>query len=40
MTKKILVIDMERGKKLGAKDYLIKARFTSTDLVIRVKEYL
>jgi len=32
--------DIERGKNLGVKDYLVKAHFTPKDLVEKVKQYL
>lgn len=32
--------DVERGMKLGAKDYLVKAHFTPNDLIAKVKAYL
>ena len=32
--------DVERGKTLGAKDYLVKAHFTPKDLVEKVKQYV
>ena len=34
------VEDIERGKSLGAKDYMVKAHFTPTDLVNKVKQYV
>mgnify|MGYP001569954208 CR=1 FL=1 len=32
--------DVERGMKLGAKDYLVKAHFTPNDLMAKVREYI
>ena len=32
--------DIERGIKLGAKDYLIKAHFTPNDLIAKVKAHI
>ena len=32
--------DIERGMKLGAKDYMIKAHFTPNDLIAKAKMYL
>ena len=32
--------DIERGMKLGAKDYMVKAHFTPNDLIAKVKLYL
>lgn len=32
--------DVERGMKLGAKDYLVKAHFTPNDLMAKVRSYL
>lgn len=32
--------DVERGKNLGVKDYLVKAHFTPNDLVDKVKQHL
>ena len=32
--------DVERGMKLGAKDYLVKAHFTPNDLLAKVKAYI
>lgn len=32
--------DVERAKKLGANDFLIKANFTLDDVVIKIKEIL
>ena len=32
--------DVERGMKLGAKDYLVKAHFTPNDLLAKVRAYL
>lgn len=32
--------DVERGMKLGAKDYIVKAHFTPNDLISKVKKVL
>jgi DNA-binding response OmpR family regulator len=32
--------DVERGLKLGAKDYLIKAHFTPGEIIEKIKKYL
>lgn len=32
--------DVERGMKLGAKDYLVKAHFTPSDLLIKVQAHI
>lgn len=32
--------DVERGMKLGAKDYLVKAHFTPNDLIAKVKAHI
>lgn len=32
--------DMERGKQLGAVDYIIKANWKINDIIAKVKEYL
>ena len=32
--------DVERGMKLGAKDYLVKAHFTPNDLMVKVRSYI
>jgi len=32
--------DIERGKNLGVKDYMVKAHFTPKDLVDKVKQYV
>ncbi len=32
--------DVERGMKLGAKDYMVKAHFTPNDLITKVKAFL
>lgn len=32
--------DVERGMKLGAKDYLVKVHFTPNDLIAKVKKIL
>lgn len=49
ITKKISVVmltnlgtdeDKEKGKKMGAKDYLVKANFTPGQISEKIKEYL
>lgn len=32
--------DVERGMKLGAKDYLVKAHFTPNDLMVKVRAHI
>lgn len=32
--------DVERGMKLGAKDYMVKVHFTPNDLIVKVKKIL
>ena len=32
--------DVEKGMSLGAKDYMIKAHFTPTDLIEKIKQYV
>ena len=32
--------DIERAKELGAEDYMIKANFSMTDVVDKIKEYV
>lgn len=32
--------DVERGMKLGAKDYLVKAHFTPNDLIAKVRAHI
>jgi DNA-binding response OmpR family regulator len=32
--------DVERGMKLGAKDYLVKAHFTPSDLIAKVRTHI
>ena len=32
--------DVERGMKLGAKDYLVKAHFTPNDLIAKVQAHI
>ncbi len=32
--------DVERGMKLGAKDYLVKAHFTPNDLIAKVRTHI
>ncbi len=32
--------DIERGKSLGAKDYIIKAHFTPDDLMEKIRQYI
>ena len=32
--------DIERGLKLGAKDYIVKAQFTPSEVVAKVKSFL